>query len=134
MVVIFFGQGHICHPYDQLTLENGKNPFYAKSHYSTEDSQAWWIAADYKVEDFEPKFLFEFKCENYVATHKDDVKKFEKDNKKSFDCSGEDEDVTKIIDAEPTFLPQDIEEGEPTQKCLHFTYVFQSFVFMQVFN
>jgi len=134
MVVIFFGQGTICHHYDQLNLENGKNPFFSKEHYTSEASQKWWIDADYKVADFDQEKLFEFKCEHYVETHKDEVKAFKKDNKKAFDCSADDEDVKKIIDAEPTFLPQDMDVGVPTQKCLHFTYVFQSFVFMQVFN
>jgi len=35
---------------------------------------------------------------------------------------------------EETKLPDAIVEGHATQKCLHFTYIFQTFVFMQVFN
>jgi Ca2+ transporting ATPase len=31
-------------------------------------------------------------------------------------------------------LPQNQEEGHATQKCLLFTFVFQAFVFMQIFN
>jgi Ca2+ transporting ATPase len=30
--------------------------------------------------------------------------------------------------------PLDAVKGQPTQKLLHFTYVFQIFVFMQIFN
>jgi len=33
-----------------------------------------------------------------------------------------------------TKLPNILEEKTATQKCLHFTYIFQTFVFMQVFN
>jgi Ca2+ transporting ATPase len=33
-----------------------------------------------------------------------------------------------------TKLPDAIKEGHATQKCLHFTFIFQTFVFMQVFN
>lgn len=43
MIVIFFGQGSICHHYDQLNLESGKNPFYTKLHYTDEKSHEWWI-------------------------------------------------------------------------------------------
>lgn len=39
----------------------------------------------------------------------------------------------KVLDYS-AFLPQKIPEGSGTQKLLHMTYVFQIFVFMQVFN
>ena len=67
-------------------------------------------------------------------THPEDVHAWEKENKETFDCFIEHDGIKTIIDAQPEFLPQDLEAGHPTQKCLHFTFVFQAFVFMQIFN
>lgn len=62
--------------------------------------------------------------------------KWEKENKMAFDCSSENSDIKTIISdsKQKDFLPQDSEAGFATQKCLHFTFVFQAFVFMQIFN
>lgn len=32
------------------------------------------------------------------------------------------------------WFPQDYRIGDPTQKCIHFTYIFQTFVLLQLFN
>jgi len=33
-----------------------------------------------------------------------------------------------------TWFPQDYKFGDATQKCIHFTYIFQVFVLLQLFN
>lgn len=33
-----------------------------------------------------------------------------------------------------TWFPQDYKFGDSTQKCIHFTYIFQVFVILQLFN
>jgi magnesium-transporting ATPase (P-type) len=73
-----------------------------------------------------------------VRSHSEDVHAWEKDNKKHFDCFVKNDDIKAYIDQKDQtiweFLPQKLEAGTATQKCLHFTFVFQAFVFMQVFN
>lgn len=133
--IIFGGQSVLCHPYDQLTLADGKiNPYFTKQHYETPVAIANWVSWAYTADKFDQDLLYSFQCDNYVNTHEEEVRTWEKANKMHFDCFIEHDDIKVIIDAQPVFLPQNVEAGFATQKCLHFTFVFQAFVFMQIFN
>jgi Ca2+ transporting ATPase len=44
IAIMFGGQNYLCHPYDQLTLEDGLiNPYYTKNHYETQTAINVWI-------------------------------------------------------------------------------------------
>jgi len=64
-----------------------------------------------------------FACQHYISLNPD---------KEGIDCETFFKDYPK--ETPSTFLPQDIPEGYPSQKLLHYTIVFQVFVFMQLFN
>jgi Ca2+ transporting ATPase len=135
VVIIFAGQNVLCHPYDQLTLADGKiNPYFTNQHYETQNLIDNWVTKAYTAEQFDQELLYSFKCDQYVRTHEEDVATWETANNMAFDCFIEQEEIKAVINAQPEFLPQQSEEGYATQKCLHFTFVFQAFVFMQVFN
>lgn len=94
-----------------------------------------WIDLDYSEESFDQDLLWSFTCDNYVLQNPEEVHAWEKENKLKFDCFTYTDAVGDVIDPLPKHLPQDLSlGGVPTQKCLHFTYVFQAFVFMQIFN
>lgn len=135
VIIIFAGQNFLCHPYDQLTLEGGAiNPYFTRTHYYDTKEIKMWTDKAFTADKFDQDLLYSFKCDNYVRNNEEAVHTWEKDNKQTFDCFAANEAVKAVVDAQPEFLPQQMEEGVPTQKCLHFTYVFQVFVFMQVFN
>ena len=135
VAIIFGGQSYLCHPYDQLTLEGGLiNPYYTKNHYETQSAIDTWISQDFAADKFDGDLLASFTCDEYKRTHAEDVHSWEKENKLPFDCFVMSDEVKAVVDTLPDFLPQELEAGHTTQKCLHFTYVFQAFVFMQIFN
>merc|ERR1719198_1138186 len=73
--------------------------------------------------------------ELYAEKHPEDwskiVKKY-KDDGEVFECS--DEMLKKQDIDKSDYTPMKQPVGFGTQKLIHFTYVFQSFVFMQIFN
>jgi hypothetical protein len=126
IVIIFAGQNQLlCHPYDQMIVADGKyNPYYTKQHYEVSTAIQDWKDLNLTPNDFDDDLLFSFQCDAYVRSNPEAVKAWEKANKKRFDCFTETEDVRAVIDEQPTFLPEDLEAGYTTQKCLHFTFVF----------
>jgi Ca2+ transporting ATPase len=51
VVIIFAGQSVLCHPYDQLTLADGKiNPFFTSQHYETQTGIDTWVTKDFTAE------------------------------------------------------------------------------------
>ena len=163
-MIIFLGQGTLsehyyvpCLKFDTEANTDGNieclsyNPYYATNHYATSKDIKWWqeqtVAGDnLKAKDFDPKLLTKYACELYRETQakeddnqfKANVNKFNHDKKTKFECGGETEVVDEFLAAaevdKENYTPLAQPTGYDTQKLLHFTFVFQAFVFMQIFN
>lgn len=146
VLIIMLGQGTLCEPYyvpclkfddnNQCTLFN---PFYAKEHYITQIDLDFWAKQKINeqpldVSSFDKELLNHFVCDQYARGEdtQDEYKQYIKDlGEKEFDC---DELIkVKMIDLKE-YTPMKQSLGAGTQKLIHFTYVFQAFVFMQIFN
>jgi magnesium-transporting ATPase (P-type) len=132
VIILFTAEGWFvknytssCLRYD--TTETTKcvewNPFYANNLYQDKVSQTWWTTKKLSQNDFNKTLLEEYSFNYYVDTHEDEFKDGVKPK----------QDVI-MADASNIILPGDVELGTKTQKLLHYTMVFQMFVFMQLFN
>lgn len=140
------------------------NPFYAKKFYIEDDDIKFWQKAytldeDNKdaesvkdqrrtltFEDFEQDALTRFMCAQYLLKNGEKVAKSLEDNAKlNRDNKDNKKPVTYVCDRDylvanvgedkfHTVMPAEAEKDSNTQKLLLFTFVFQSFVMMQVFN
>lgn len=121
IIIIFAGQGWLCADYSTKCLKfaaDGKtcdeyNPFYATGLYMDSNDVEQWQSLNLKAADFNTEALGQFSCLQ----------------KKQKNCT-----EAWYSKYENTVLPSDLEAGDETQKLLHFTFVFQIFVFMQFFN
>lgn len=107
-------------PKDQLKCSEW-NPFYASSLYQDSLTQTWWSHKNLTSSDFNAALLDLYSCDIYVQEHPDEFKK-------EPNCTEVMKDRSRVT------LPADAELGTMTQKLLHYTMVFQMFVFMQLFN
>lgn len=146
VLIIMLGQGTLCEPYyvpcTKFDADNQCvqfNPFYAKDHYITKTDIKFWEnqridEQPLKLDSFDSDLLSLFVCDQYARKDetRDEYKKYMKDLKeKEFDCE---ELITEKGIDKNDFTPMKQELGAGTQKLIHFTYVFQAFVFMQIFN
>ena len=123
IIVIFAGQGWLCYDYSIKCLKFDKdgtncveyNPFYASGLYYDDDSIETWTTLNLTTTDFNATLLGDFACVQKGIM--------------SENCN-----ETWSSDYKNQVLPDDLEVGSETQKLLHFTFVFQVFVFMQFFN
>jgi len=127
IIILFAGQGWLCEAYDakcfsydakDATLCNytDYNPFYATKLYTNTESVAKWDAMNLTMLNFNQEALRRFSCVE---------KKIPLEN-----CDEKSYPLTYTT----AVLPSDVEVGAQTQKLLHYTFVFQIFVFMQFFN
>lgn len=89
------------------------NPYYANTLYQTKDSLQWWSLKGLKTEDFDQDALGKMICAKYEADNFPEK------------CTDE-----VIADPANMYTPNDFVEWDETQKLLHYTLVFQVFVFM----
>jgi len=101
------------------------NPFYSNNLYVDQIELDWWNATGLNVNDFNKDALVKFNCQQSDALS---VNVTINCNDPTEALKVWPEDLTKVITPEM----QDL--GSTTQKLLHFTFVFQIFVFMQIFN
>lgn len=127
-VLIFFGQGVFCYHYETKCFQyatdgSGEceswNPFYASDLYITAQDQEWWQALNLTANDFDQAALKNFICYNYEINH----------GLSSIDC-------TEEIYGNPAnfILPSELPLNSMTQQLLHYTFIFNIFVFMQLWN
>jgi Ca2+ transporting ATPase len=100
------------------------NPFYAAGLYQDRGSQTWWEQRKLSSVDFNQDLLKAYSCDVYLQDWEPTT-----EQKTVPDCDG----LLKEKDNRLT-LPGDAPAGTRTQKLLHYTMVFQMFVFMQLFN
>ena len=127
MIVMFAFPGWICEVY-WTACNKYKNPldtsagclqynaFYASELYETPGSLKFWTKTGEDKSKYDPETLKKFSC--WQKSMEDP----------EFEAKGECPDDIEIV------FPDKQEEGAPTQKLLHYTMVFQTFVFMQLFN
>ena len=134
MIVIFVAPGWVCNDYWTKCLAysapgecTSYNPFYANSLYQTAESVAWWQELDLARDQYDQGLLDIMICQNYQAT-------IINDDWADFSLSSCVADPTIVNNDDYYFSPADQLVGSRTEKLLHYTLVFQAFVFMQLFN
>ena len=129
--IIFAAEGWFVHDYSASCLKYSAgdaavceewNPFYAQTLYQDDTSMKWWSNKKLSSKDFDKTLLGNFSCDVYVQTHEEEF------HNKTPNC----EDI--LSEASNNILPGDAPKGVMSQKLLHYTMVFQMFVFMQLFN
>ena len=125
--LIFGGSGSFTYGYQKSCLEYTDNtasickvynPFYASELYQTTTTKKWWSDLRLTKSDFNQSLLNEFICDQYEQKYETQVT-----------CN------SGIYDDPENFvLPHDVPVGRMTQKLLHYTVIFQSFVFLQLWN
>ena len=122
--IIFAAPGWLCADYWTKCFKYGDdgvctewNPFFTDSIYQNADSIEWWTSKGLTAENFNKEALDKMIC-----------KKWEEVNVP--------EKCTPEIVADPanSYTPNDFKEWDETDKLLHYTLVFQVFVFLQLFN
>lgn len=129
-LVIFMVPGRMTEDYWKACMEpvadisdcEKWNPFYTNALYETEKMslQAW---KDRKLtwDKYDPKLLKDYNCIDHAEKNLDwDMK----------DC----DTWYKALPNDKKLTPDRADEYEHTQKMLHYTIIFQVFVFMQIFN
>lgn len=128
LFVIFAGQVLFCENYETMCAKFGEsgecevyNPFYTQDLYYTKALVKMWESKDLTKEQYDPEMLMAFSCQYQQSLNEE------------FNCTAE---ITSV-DSPFIVLPKDIDLDNGdfyTQKIIHYTYVFQTFVFMQIFN
>lgn len=127
MIVMFAFPGWMCELYwtacnkytDPMDTSKGcleYNAFYATEHYENPVSLSFWKKTGEDKNKYDKATLQKFSCWRKALEDPD------------FEALGECPEDIKIV------FPDSQEEGAPTQKLVHYTMVFQTFVFMQLFN
>jgi hypothetical protein len=104
------------------------NPFYANELMVNKNYVAVWKKRNLSFEKYDPKLLQDFNC--YYSEKKAEDDSWADYTKK---CDEYWKEITKG-DKSKVIYPLDAESQDPTQKMLHYTIIFQVFVFMQIFN
>jgi len=102
------------------------NPFFAEGLYVDAKSQGYWEEKDLATSSFNQELLEEFQCNFYLENHLADF-----NSTNEFNCQDILDDANN---GASTVTPKDLPTDWKTQKLLHYTFVFQIFVFMQLFN
>jgi len=122
--MIFAAPGWLCADYWTKCYKYGDdgictewNPYFTDSVYQNADSIEWWSSKGLTAENFNKEALDKMVCQNW--------------EKANFP-----EKCTPEIIADPAnaYTPNDFKEWDETDKLLHYTLVFQVFVFLQLFN
>lgn len=127
MIVMFAFPGWMCELYwtacnkytDPTDTSKGcleYNAFYATEHYENPVSLSFWKKTGEDKNKYDKDTLQKFSCWRKALEDPD------------FEAAGVCPEDIKIV------FPDSQEEGAPTQKLVHYTMVFQTFVFMQLFN
>ena len=133
IMIIFMAPGILTQKYDNICAvdrdANGGcssyNPFYTTElYYHDAITTAFWKEKNLAQSHYDQDLLKKFVCEHYLMDHEADY-----GHKNKFNCT--DELFNAHVDA---YLPSKMEEGTLTEKIIHYTFVFQAFVFMQIFN
>jgi magnesium-transporting ATPase (P-type) len=108
-----------CYTYDDTGIKCIEwNPFFTDNVYQNEDSISWWTSKSLTKDDFNKEALNKMICQNY-----------QEKNGKNAVCTD-----AVLADAANLYLPSDFQPWDETEKLLHYTLVFQVFVFLQLFN
>lgn len=130
----------------QTCKEKTYNPFYSTQHYFETATMEYWTkqsGAKLGVEDFDEELWWQFQCFNYNEHHEEQAAAGEECTKANYKdllapqklpLEKETETLKSMRDENGLYLPKLQRENGVTQKVIHLTYVFQIFVFMQVFN
>lgn len=133
--LIIFGGPHflgLCQPYGVLCLKHDANkncisynPYFATSLYQTDETISNWntvIKENFgagKHGKWDPNAITQFRCD-----FQNEDPKY-----KATPC-----DAKNLVAKYAAYDPSNLKEGDETQKIIHFTFVFQIFVFLQLFN
>lgn len=127
-VIIFAAPGWLCNEYWTLCLERDANencilynPFYTDVEYIVDSTQTYWLDKELSNDDFDQTMLEILSCQNYLK--EGNVDDFEGDCNLFWDTH-----------SDYIHSPNNFTYYETTQKLLHYTFVFQIFVLMQLFN
>ena len=134
-LIIFGGPHflHLCQPYGVLCLKHNTaghcinyNPYFATGLYQDAESIANWESviktnfnAPGAVGQWDPTAIAQFRCDFQVQ----DLK-----------YKGKPCDAKSLVAPYSGYDPSNLKDGDETQKIIHFTFVFQIFVFLQLFN
>jgi Ca2+ transporting ATPase len=131
IVIIFTAEGWFVKDYSTSCFKFSEtepktcvewNPFFTQVLYQDTYSANYWTQKQLSYKDFNQDLLKEFSCDIYAQTH-------EKNGaQKELNC----EEILK--DGANLKMPSEVPLLSMTQKLLHYTMVFQIFVFMQLFN
>jgi magnesium-transporting ATPase (P-type) len=147
IMIIFLGQYTLVQPYENWTAAEVegvtyRNPFYATDLTYSDASKKFWEEQD-NVQ-FQEQDMKNFVC--WIAEMHDHKKYKNACDNADFDYSAftceyaksKQEDPEKYVcndnDSSGTIHPKDVKSGTATMQQTLFTYIFQTFVFMQVFN
>jgi len=134
-LVIFSGPGRLnlvhdywsqCVTYDEAdpAVCLAWNPYFTTELYQNEKSLSFWLDKKLEPQDFDQDLLNQLICEHSLE------KKVESgEDLSTFECND-----SILEDQTNMYTPNDFQSGDMTQKLMHYTYVFQVFVFMQLFN
>lgn len=126
--ILLGGQGLFCENYITRCFEFSKtnayhcvkyNPYFTNELYLMNDEINGWKKLNLKKDNFEETAINAFICQHIRETKKD----------MKHVCT-----PAELKDPKNTFLPQDQTIYTETQKVRHFTFVFNIFVFLQIFN
>ena len=126
-LLIFAGSGNLTYAYQTKCFsfdptDSTKciewNPFFADGLYQTTATVTWWTDLNLTKSDFNETAMNNFICEHKEQTTHTTV-----------ECTAE-----IYEDSDNFILPQDIPVGYMTQRLLHYTIIFQAFVFLQLWN
>ena len=98
------------------------NPYYANALFYKDDTEAW-KKRNLKVENYDQALLQRLNCERHAKANKDFVNSGE-------NCV----DYFMGLAKDKIFTPDMHGDYDHTEKMLHYTIIFQVFVFMQIFN
>jgi len=133
MIIIFVGPtGWLTQPYLVMCSHHNTegncdqwNPFFASTLYQNTESLQVWEQLNLNLNQFEPAALAKLQCENW---HKKNPATVIDSSLPSY-CQSATPDLSANA-----YSPNQFVMGDTTQKVLHFTFVFQIFVFLQLFN
>ena len=134
LIVLFVAPGWICNDYWTKCLAysapgecSSYNPFYANTLYQTDETISWWQSLNLTKADYDTRLLDILICQNYETTVLGD----EPEGMSLDSCLT---NPAIINNPDYYFDPSMQAAGARTEKLLHYTLVFQTFVFMQLFN
>lgn len=98
------------------------NPYYANSLFYKDDLDSW-KKRSLTADKYDQALLQKLNCDRHANTNKDFVNSKEECDK-----------YFKALAPSDVFTPDKHGDWDHTEKMLHYTIIFQVFVFMQIFN